>query len=258
MADALEQREIRVANTPPVVLVTGASRGIGRAIALRFARNGARIGINYRQNAAAAEDTAAEVARLGGEALLLPGDASDGPSVTAMFAALLEKWERIDVLVNNAGIVRDTLLLRMSDEDWDAVVDTNLRSAFLCTRAAMRQMLRQRSGRIINVASISGIRGNAGQANYSASKAGLIGFTKTVAREVASRGITVNAVAPGLIETDITTSMPEKAREALMEQIPLGRMGTPEEVAAAVAFLASTDAGYVTGQAIVLDGGLAM
>jgi 3-oxoacyl-[acyl-carrier protein] reductase len=240
------------------VLVTGASRGIGRAIALRFARNGARIGINYRQNSAAAEDTAADVARLGGEALLLPGDASDSTSVTAMFAALLEKWERIDVLVNNAGIVRDTLLLRMSDDDWDAVVDTNLRSAFLCTRTAMRQMLRQRSGRIINVASISGIRGNAGQANYSASKAGLIGFTKSVAREVASRGITVNAVAPGLIETDITTSMPEKARDALIEQIPLGRMGTPEDVAAAVAFLASADAGYITGQAIVLDGGLAM
>jgi 3-oxoacyl-[acyl-carrier protein] reductase len=225
---------------------------------LRFARAEARVGLNYRQNAGAAEATAADVAKLGGEALLLPGDASDGPSVTAMFAALLEKWARIDVLVNNAGIVRDTLLLRMSDDDWDAVVDTNLRSAFLCTRAAMRQMLRQRSGRIINVASISGIRGNAGQANYSASKAGLIGFTKTVAREVASRGITVNAVAPGLIETDITTSMPEKARDALIEQIPLGRMGTPDDVAAAVAFLASADAGYITGQAIVLDGGLAM
>jgi 3-oxoacyl-[acyl-carrier protein] reductase len=175
-----------------------------------------------------------------------------------MFEQLFRTWGRIDVLVNNAGIVRDTLLLRMSDDDWDAVVDTNLRSAFLCTKAASRQMLRQRSGRIINIASISGIRGNAGQANYAASKAGLIGFTKTVAREVASRGITVNAVAPGLIETDITTAMPAKARDAIVEQIPLGRMGTPEEVAAVVTFLASPEAGYITGQAIVLDGGLVM
>jgi 3-oxoacyl-[acyl-carrier protein] reductase len=247
-----------VAATPPVVLVTGASRGIGRAIACRFGRGGAKVGINYRQNASAAEATAAEVAALGGQALLLPGDASDGKDVSAIFAKLIEQWERIDVLVNNAGIVRDTLLLRMSDDDWDQVLDTNLRSAFLCTRAAMRHMLRQRAGRIINVASISGIRGNAGQANYAASKAGLIGLTKSVAREVASRGITVNAVAPGLIETDITTAMPEKARDALIEQIPLGRMGTPEEVAAAVEYLASADASYITGQAIVLDGGLAM
>ena len=162
------------------------------------------------------------------------------------------------MLVNNAGIVRDTLLLRMSEEDWDAVLETNVRSAFLCTRAALRPMLRQRSGRIINLASISGIRGNAGQANYAASKAALIGFTKSVAREAASRGVTVNAVAPGLIDTDITNTMPEKAREAIIEQIPLGRMGTVEEVAALVAFLASPEAGYVTGQAIVMDGGLAM
>lgn len=242
----------------PVVLITGASRGIGRAIALRFARDGARIGINYRQNEAAADATAADVISLGGEPLLLPGDASDSATVVATFGSLLGRWGRIDVLVNNAGIVRDTLLLRMSDDDWDRVVETNLRSAFLCTRAALRPMLRQRRGRIVNVASISGIRGNAGQANYSASKAGLIGFTKSVAREVASRGITVNAVAPGLIETDITTQMPAKEREALLEQIPLGRMGTPDEVAALVVFLASTDAGYITGQAIVLDGGLAM
>jgi 3-oxoacyl-[acyl-carrier protein] reductase len=243
---------------PRVVLVTGASRGIGRAIARRFGQTGARVGINFRQNMAAAEETAAEVVALGGEALLLPGDASDAKDVMACFGKLLAHWERIDVLINNAGIVRDTLMLRMSDDDWDQVLDTNLRSAFLCTRAALRPMLRQRSGRIINVASISGIRGNAGQANYAASKAGLIGLTKTVAREVASRGITVNAVAPGLIETDITTAMPEKAREALIEQIPLGRMGTPDEVAAVVEFLASANAGYLTGQAIVLDGGLAM
>lgn len=242
----------------PVVLVTGGSRGIGRAIALRFATDGARVGINYRQNQTAAESTAADVVSRGGEALLLPGDVSDAATVTATFATLLERWSRIDVLVNNAGIVRDTLLLRMADDDWDDVIQTNLRSAFLCTRAALRPMLRQRSGRIVNVASISGIRGNPGQANYSASKAALIGFTKSVAREVGSRGITVNAVAPGLIETDITTSMPGKAREALLAQIPLGRMGTPDEVAGLVAYLASNQAGYMTGQAVILDGGLAM
>ncbi len=216
------------------------------------------MGINFRQNAAAAEATAAEVVALGGEALLLPGDVADAATVPAIFDALLARWGRIDVLVNNAGVVHDTLLLRMSDDDWDRVIATNLRSAFLCTRAALRPMLRQRSGRIVNVSSIAGIRGNAGQANYAASKAALIGFTKSVARELASRGITVNAVAPGLIETDITTQMPEKARDALIEQIPVGRMGAPEEVAAVVAFLASAQAGYITGQVLVVDGGLAM
>lgn len=247
-----------MSQSTPVVLITGSSRGIGRAIALRFASDGARIGINYRQNAAAAEATAEEVSRLGGEPLLLPGDVSDQAAVASTFETLLGRWGRIDVLVNNAGIVRDTLILRMSDDDWDSVLEANLRSAFLCTRAALRSMLRQRSGRIVNLASISGIRGNAGQSNYAASKAALIGFTKSVAREVASRGITVNAVAPGLIETDITTRMPEKAREALVEQIPLRRMGTPDEVAEVVSFLASSQAAYITGQAIVIDGGLAM
>uniref|UniRef100_I3VIH6 3-oxoacyl-[acyl-carrier-protein] reductase n=1 Tax=uncultured bacterium F25-01 TaxID=1191433 RepID=I3VIH6_9BACT len=242
----------------PVVLITGASRGIGRAIAHRFGQDGARVAINYRQNASAADETAAAVVAAGGEALLLPADASNGAAVNGMFETLLKTWGRIDVLVNNAGIVRDTLLLRMSEDDWDLVLETNLRSAFLCTKAALRPMLRQRSGRIINISSISGVRGNAGQANYAASKAALIGFTKTVAREAASRGVTVNAVAPGLIETDITTSMPEKARQAIIEQIPLGRMGTVDEVAGLVAFLASPTAAYLTGQAIVLDGGLAM
>lgn len=247
-----------MSHEPSVVLVTGASRGIGRSIALRFARDGARVGINYRQNTAAAEATAEDISRLGGEPLLLPGDVCDPSAVATIFETLLGRWGRLDVLVNNAGIVRDTLVLRMTDDDWDRVITTNLRSAFLCTRAALRPMLRQRRGRIINLSSISGIRGNAGQANYSASKAALIGFTKSVAREVASRGITVNAVAPGLVETDITRQMPEKARDALVEQIPLGRMGTPEEVAEVVWFLATEHAGYITGQAIVVDGGLAM
>jgi len=247
-----------LADSAAVILVTGASRGIGRAIALRFARAGGRIGINFRGNTAAAEETASAVEQAGGEPLLLPGDVSNPAVVTAIFDTLLQRWGRLDVLVNNAGIVRDTLVLRMSDEDWDQVLDTNLRSAFLCTRAALRPMLRQRSGRIINVASIAGLRGNAGQANYAASKAGLIGLTKSVAREVASRGITVNAVAPGLIETDITRQMPERAREALIQQIPMGCMGTPEDVAEVVFFLASDGARYVTGQAIVVDGGLAM
>ncbi len=242
----------------PVVLITGASRGIGKAIALRLARDGARIGINFRSNASAAEATAEDVSRLGGEPLLLPGDVSVPVSVASTFETLLGHWGRVDVLINNAGIVRDTLVLRMSDDDWDAVIQTNLRSAFLCTRAALRTMLRQRSGRIVNVASISGIRGNAGQSNYAASKAALVGLTKSVAREVASRGITVNAVAPGLIETDITTNMPEKARDALVGQIPLGRMGTTDEVADVVSFLASDQASYITGQVIVVDGGLAM
>jgi 3-oxoacyl-[acyl-carrier protein] reductase len=247
-----------LSQTSPVVLITGSSRGIGRAMAIRFGGEGARVGINYRQNVAAAEDTAAKVSEAGGESLLLPADVANASAVTGMFETLIGHWGRIDVLVNNAGIVRDTLLLRMTEDDWDQVLNTNLRSAFLCTRAALRPMLRQRGGRIINVASISGIRGNAGQANYAASKAALIGFTKTVAREAASRGITVNAVAPGLIETDITTNMPDKAREAIIGQIPLGRMGTVDEVAALVAFLASPSAAYLTGQAIVLDGGLSM
>jgi 3-oxoacyl-[acyl-carrier protein] reductase len=239
-------------------LITGASRGIGRAVAQRFGQDGARVAINYRQNAAAAEEVADEVRSRGGEPLLVAGDVGESGPSASVVESVLARWGRIDVLVNNAGIVRDTLLLRMSDEDWDRVLETNLRSTFLCTRAALRPMLRQRSGRIVNVASVSGLRGNAGQANYAASKAGIIAFTKSVAREVASRGITVNAVAPGLIETDITAAMPEKARAALLEQIPLGRMGRVDEVAELVAYLASDKAAYITGQAVVVDGGLAM
>lgn len=245
-------------DTSPVVLISGASRGIGRAIAQRFGQGGARVAINYLQNAAAAEAVAEDVRARGGEPLLVAGDVGESGVAAAIVESVVKEWGRIDVLVNNAGIVRDTLLLRMSDDDWDRVIETNLRSTFLCTRAALKPMLRQRSGRIVNLGSISGIRGNAGQANYSASKAGIIAFTKSVAREVASRGITVNAVAPGLIETDITIGMPDKAREALLEQIPLGRMGRVDEVAELVAYLASDKASYITGQAVVIDGGLAM
>lgn len=239
-------------------LVTGASRGIGRAIALRLARDGVRVGVNYHSSERAAVDVAGEIERLGAEALLLPGSVTSAAAAEDMVGKVLAKWGRLDVLVNNAGIIRDTLLLRMSEEDWDAVLTTNLKGAFLCTKAALRPMLKQRSGRIVNISSISGLRGNPGQANYSAAKAALVAFTKTVARESASRNVTANAVAPGMIATDITNGMPEKAREAIVSQIPLGRMGTPEEVAEVVAFLASDAAAYITGAVIQIDGGLAM
>ena len=226
-------------------LVTGAARGIGRACAEHLHDLGAEVIVADRD----AEGATSVAELLGGEAWVV--DLGD--------RGLLERAEiAVDVLVNNAGIIRDTLLLRMSEEDWDAVLTTNLKGAFLCTKAALRPMLKQRWGRIVSISSISGLRGNPGQANYSSAKAALVAFTKTVAREVASRNVTVNAVAPGMIATDITTSMPEKAREAIVGQIPLGRMGTPEEVAELVAFLASDAAAYITGTVIQIDGGLAM
>ncbi|HEV7214263.1 MAG TPA: 3-oxoacyl-[acyl-carrier-protein] reductase [Chloroflexota bacterium] len=240
-----------------VALVTGASRGIGRAIALRLAADGARVGVNYQRNAAAAEATADAIGAAGGNALLLPADIAERSAVEAMVAALVKSWGRLDILVNNAGITRDTLLLRLGEDDWDAVLNTNLRGAYLCAKASIRHMLRG-GGRIINVSSVVGQTGNAGQTNYAAAKAGLIGFTMALAREVASRKITVNAVAPGYITTDMTAQMKPEHTERLLQMIPLARLGMPEEVADLVAFLVSEQAAYITGQTIRVDGGMVM
>jgi 3-oxoacyl-[acyl-carrier protein] reductase len=238
-------------------LVTGAGRGIGRATAARLATDGARIAINFKGNLAAAEETKALVQAAGSEALLVQGDVSSEDDADRVVKEALAFGDgKLDILVNNAGITRDNLLLRMSLEEWDAVVDLNLRGTFLVTKAAMRPMMKARGGRIVNVASIAGVVGNAGQANYSAAKAGIIGFTKTVAREMAGRNITANAVAPGFIPTDLTSIVPQAVQDALLRQVPLGRFGTVEDVANAIAFLASDEAAYITGQVLVVDGGL--
>ncbi|PSB13675.1 3-oxoacyl-[acyl-carrier-protein] reductase [filamentous cyanobacterium CCP1] len=240
-----------------VAVVTGGSRGIGRSVALALAAEGAKVVVNYASSSGAAEAVAAEIAQLGSEAITLQANVAEAEQVDALFHAVMEKWGRIDVLVNNAGIARDTLLLRMKLEDWQAVIDLNLTGVFLCTKAASKVMLKQRSGRIINLTSVVGEMGNPGQANYSASKAGVIGFTKTVAKEVASRGITVNAVAPGFIQTDMTADL--KAGEEILKLIPLNRYGQPEEVAGLVRFLAADPAAaYITGQIINIDGGMVM
>jgi 3-oxoacyl-[acyl-carrier protein] reductase len=238
-------------------LITGGGRGIGRATAIRLAREGARIAINYKGNAEAAEEAKRLVEKGGGKATLIQGDVSvDDQAENVVKAALAFGEGRLDILVNNAGITRDNLLVRMSAEDWDAVVDLNLRGAFLVTKAAMRPMMKQRSGRIVNVSSVAGVAGNAGQANYASAKAGLIGFTKTVAREMAVRNITCNAVAPGFVPTDLTKALLKQMEETILRQIPLGRFGTVEDVANAIAFLASDEASYITGQVIVVDGGM--
>lgn len=239
-------------------LVTGASRGIGAAIAKKLAARGFMVIINYGHSSAAAEEVKNQIEQAGGQAVLMQGDVSSGDDVDRMFKDIKKTWGRLDVLVNNAGINRDTLLVRMKEDQWDAVLSTDLKSVFFTTKAAASLMMRQRSGSIINIASVVGITGNAGQANYAAAKAGVIGFTKSVAKELAARGIRVNAIAPGFIETDMTDAIPEKIREGMLEIIPLRRGGKAEDVANAVAFLASDDAGYIIGQVLKVDGGMVM
>ena len=239
-------------------LVTGASRGIGRAIALRLAAEGARVAINYAGNVKAAEEVKAAVEAAGGAAILCQADISDSAAVEAMVADVVKEFGTIDILVNNAGITRDTLLMRMKDEDFAKVLDTNLKGVFYCTKAVAKLMMKKRSGRIVNMASIVGLVGNAGQTNYAAAKAGVIGFSKSAAKELASRGITVNAVAPGFIGTDMTADLPESVKEKALSDIPLGRAGQPEDVANAVLFLASDQASYITGQVVNVDGGMVM
>jgi 3-oxoacyl-[acyl-carrier protein] reductase len=241
-----------------VAVVTGGSRGIGRAIALELARCGATVVVNYVHNADAAQAVVTEIGALGQRALAVQADVGDSEQASALVKATADAFGRVDILVNNAGIVRDTLLLRMQDADWDDVLRVNLKGAFNASKAAVRSMIRQRSGRIINISSVSGLMGQAGQANYAASKAGLIGLTKSMVREFGSRGVTVNVVAPGFIPTDINATLDETLREQVRAVIPLGRFGEAAEVASAVVFLASDAAAYITGVVLPVDGGLSM
>lgn len=239
-----------------VALVTGASRGIGAAIARRLAEEGATVAVNYAGRADAAAEVVAAIERAGGRAKAFQADVSDPAACTALVTGVAAEFGGLDILVNNAGITRDGLLVRMSDEDWAAVIDTNLSGAFYATRAAGKIMMKARAGSIITIASVVGLVGNAGQVNYAAAKAGLVGMTKAVARELASRNVRANAIAPGFIATEMTDALPDAARDAAAGSIALGRFGTPEDIAAAVAFLASDDAGYITGQVIAVDGGM--
>jgi 3-oxoacyl-[acyl-carrier protein] reductase len=244
--------------TGKIALVTGASRGIGRAIALGLAEAGADIVINYAGNEQAAREVAEQVEQLGRRSFLIRADVADAAQVEDMIKQTLERFERLDILVNNAGITRDNLLMRMKEEEFDQVINTNLKGVFNCMKAVTRPMMKQRSGRIINISSVVGVLGNPGQANYVAAKAGVIGLTKSAARELASRGITVNCVAPGFIETDMTDKLTEELKNQMLAQIPLSRLGQPEDIARAVKFLASGESSYMTGQTIHVDGGMYM
>jgi len=239
-----------------VALVTGASRGIGRAIALELARGGAAVVVNYKNSPEAAEAVVSEIQAAGGRASSFQADVSDFQQAQDLVKFAVDTFGNLDILVNNAGITRDMLIMMMPEDDWDAVIHTNLKSTFNCSKAAVKHMMRKRYGRVINIASVAGILGNPGQTNYSASKAGQIGFTRALAREVASRNITVNAVAPGFIISPMTDPLPEKVRQALIDRIPLGRMGTDREVAAGICFLASDEASYITGHVLDINGGL--
>jgi 3-oxoacyl-[acyl-carrier protein] reductase len=241
-----------------VALVTGGSRGIGRAIVLALAKAGADVAINYAGNTAAANETAEAVKAMGRKTILVQGDVADTETCQNMIKTVVSELGRLDILVNNAGITRDGLLMRMKEEDWDAVLSTNLKSMYNCTKAVMRTMMKQKSGRIVNMASVVGETGNAGQANYAAAKAGVIGFTKAIAKEVASRGITVNAIAPGFIATDMTKVLGDEVQAEMVKTIPLGRPGKPEDVANAVLFFVSEEAAYITGQVLNVDGGMVM
>lgn len=245
-------------NIEKSALVTGASRGIGKAIALALAAKGYAVALNYAGNAAAADAVKAEIEAAGGKAFTIQGDVSKAEDVDRIFKTVKDEFGGLDVLVNNAGITRDGLLIRMKEESWDAVLDTDLKSTFLTTKAAAQMMMRKKKGAIVNIASVVGLMGNAGQANYAAAKAGVIGLTKATAKELAPRNVRVNAVAPGFIATDMTDVIPEKNKEIMLQAIPLGRMGQAEDVASAVCFLASDDASYITGQVLKVDGGMVM